>query len=72
MVSLIETLRSISGGMRRSSSLVGLRAAAGGLAVEHVFAQQVEGGPDAAGVELLADGDGRAPDPARPRTAAPG
>ena len=39
--------------------LVGLRAAAGRLAVEHVLAQQVEGGLDAAGVELPAGGDGR-------------
>src|SRR5882672_2628757 len=39
--------------------LVRLRAADGGLPVEDVFAQQVEGGPDAARVELPAGGDGR-------------
>ena len=62
MVSLIETLRSISGGICRRSCLVGLRAARGGLAVEHVLAQEVEGGPDAAGVELR--GRRRSPSPA--------
>ena len=47
-MSLIETLRSTSGGIAAQELLVGLRAAAGRVAVEHVLAQQVEGGADAA------------------------
>ena len=58
MLSLIEMLRSTSGGIRRRSCSLASALRTGRLAVEHVLAQQVEGGLDAAGVQLLAGGDG--------------
>ena len=52
---LIEMLRSTPAGTSRSSSHAAVVARCGGVLVEHVFAQLVEGGLDSLGLEPFAD-----------------